>query len=138
MNAFMFIATVWVNLFVGGNFNVYTTPNEYTVNIEVLPQFNWQSYGHTNLDHNNYKFEYEYICVHIINGRSYLQTVITYDEKVLFKRYDAELVVFTVIYRPVGKLKSNGDGSRTVIGQIKMVVPSNQPFGNSLQNITKP
>lgn len=122
---YFILSAVWVNLFTGGDFSVGMYPKEYVVHISTLPSLNTKSYPNFNPGH--FHMEYEFACVHIHNGKSNLQYVKTFDDKVTFERRDGSLVVFSVKYRPVGKKRSYGEGTAVGIGQKKYVVVGNFP-----------
>jgi len=135
---YFFLLTTWVNLFTGGSFGVSVTPDLFSVRIDDSPNFNWYAYGETSLHPDNYVFEYDFYCVQIVGGVSRSQYVKTREGKAVFNRIDADLTVFTVVYRPVGKTKSDGSGTSVVMGQVKMVVPSNTSTGTFSHSMLKP
>lgn len=120
-----FLITLWVGLFSGGDFSVGVLPDRYSVTISDPPVFNYVSYPFLNPS--DYVMEYEIACVHIVDGKSHMQYIKTFDDKVLFDRIGASLVVFSVKYRPVGRKRSDGSGTAVGMGQKKFVFVGNFP-----------
>jgi hypothetical protein len=120
-----FLLTLWVGLFSGGDFSVGVLPDRYSVTISEYPKFNWVAYSFLSPD--DFRMEYEISCVHIVGYKSHVQYVKTFDDKVLFDRLDASMVVFSVKYRPVGRKRSDGSGTAVGMGQKKFVFVGNFP-----------